>query len=93
VGEIGCALPGLPSLQLHPPAPSTGSGIASRHLHFDDCKKLGLDVELIEADPALQDLVLAVHHCFMHTLMNTNAFKIIENHLGHALMRTAKVMV
>ena len=35
----------------------------------------------------MQDLVLTVHHCYMHTLMNTAAFKIIENHLGNALVK------
>ncbi len=53
-----------------------------RHYHIDECKKMGLKIEPLEKDNELQDLVLTVHHCYMHTLMNTPAFKIIENHKG-----------
>jgi hypothetical protein len=59
----------------------------NRHLHLEDCRKMGLDVERIEDDQDLQDLVLTVHHCYMHALMNTPAFKIIENHLGTAFVK------
>lgn len=65
----------------------------NRHIHYDECLAIGLDVELIELDQELQDLVLTVHHCFMHTLMNTEAYKIIENHLGIALVKRQQVMV
>ena len=54
----------------------------SRHISAERCKKLGLKVEMLEDDQALQDAVLSVHHCFMHTLSNTDVFKIIENHNG-----------
>ncbi|WP_309605489.1 hypothetical protein, partial [Phenylobacterium sp.] len=40
-----------------------------------------------EGDKELQDLILTVHHCFMHTLSNTPAFKIIEDHRGRAHVR------
>jgi len=70
-----------------------GNKTHSRHLHYEECKKIGLLVELIEADPKLQDVVLAVHHCFMHTLMNTGAFKIIENQLGNALVKQQQQVV
>jgi hypothetical protein len=61
-----------------------------RHIHYEECLKLGLAVKLIEdavdpdgkKDGALQDLILTVHHCYMHTLMNTPIYKIIENHMG-----------
>ncbi|MBU6409209.1 MAG: S49 family peptidase [Verrucomicrobia bacterium] len=61
-----------------------------RHIHFDECLKIGLNVKLIEdkqdsfgrKDADFQDLILTVHHCYMHLLMNTPAFKVIENHLG-----------
>jgi hypothetical protein len=59
----------------------------SRHIHVDECDAMGLTVERLEADPALQDLVLTVHHCYMHSLMNTPAFKMIENHLGAAMVK------
>lgn len=58
-----------------------------RHLHLDKLKKAGLITEELEADSNLQDLVLTVHHCYMHTLMNTPALKIIENHNGVALIK------
>ncbi len=48
---------------------------------------MGLKVVEIESDQQLQDLVLTVHHCYMHALMNTGAIKIIENHLGARLIK------
>ena len=61
-----------------------------RHIHYEECLNIGLDVKSIEEavdangqkDTAFQDLILTVHHCYMHTMMNTPAYKIIENHLG-----------
>ena len=54
-----------------------------KHFHYDECLDIGLDVELLEGkDKKLQDLVLTVHHCYMHTLANTGALKLIENHVG-----------
>lgn len=44
-----------------------------------DCKKLGLKVIDIESDQTLQDLILTVHHCYMHTFANSPAIKITEN--------------
>ena len=43
------------------------------------------DVRL-EEDDELQDLVLTVHHSFMHTFANSAAVKIVENHMGGAMM-------
>ena len=68
----------------------------SRHIHFDELEKLGLDIKPIEHcanlygetdDSKFQDLVLTVHHCYMHTLMNSPAYKIVENHLGAAMIK------
>jgi ClpP class serine protease len=59
----------------------------SRHIHLAECRSIGLDVDRIEDDADLQDLVLTVHHCYMHVLMNTACFKIIENHLGTAFAK------
>lgn len=64
----------------------------NRHIHMEECKTIGLVIERIEDDPELQDLILTVHHCYMHALMNTPSFKIIENHLGTAFVK-AQVMV
>ncbi len=58
-----------------------------KHIHTDECKKIGLRIFEIEGDQKLQDLVLTVHHCYMHALMNTGAFKIIENHTGANLIK------
>lgn len=64
----------------------------SRHIHFDECKELGLIVSLVEDDQTFQDLLLTVHHCYMHSLMNTSSFKIIENHLGAAFVKQQRVV-
>lgn len=58
-----------------------------RHFQFKECKDMGLRVVALEKDEVFQDLVLTIHHCYMHTLANTVAFKIIENHDGKAIVR------
>jgi membrane-bound ClpP family serine protease len=58
-----------------------------RHFDTDDCESMGLVIKRLEADPEMQDLVLTVHHCYMNLLMNTAAYKIIENHNGVALVK------
>ena len=59
----------------------------SRHINIDQCKDIGLKISDLEDDQEFQDLVLTVHHCFMHTLANTPAIKIIENHYGATMAR------
>ena len=61
----------------------------NRHIHYKECMDIGLNVEMLEdsQDTKLQDLVLTIHHCFMHTLANTQAFKIIEDHRGRATIK------
>ncbi|MCY4396747.1 MAG: hypothetical protein OXC10_16600 [Rhodospirillaceae bacterium] len=61
----------------------------NRHIHYQECMDLGLNVEMLEnkKEKKLQDLVLTVHHCFMHTLANTASFKIIEDHRGRATIK------
>jgi ClpP class serine protease len=59
----------------------------SRHIPFDDCKKIGLTVRRLEDNQDLQDAMLAVHHAFYITLSNTPAAKIIENQMGHAFVK------
>lgn len=63
-----------------------GTKTHSRHLHLEDAEGLGLKVLRLEDDPDLQDLVLTVHHAYMHTFANTAAGKIIENHDGSAIL-------
>jgi len=58
------------------------------HFQFQACVDAGLIIERLEDDPKFQDLVLTIHHCYMHTLSNTNAFKVIENHRGRAMVRS-----
>lgn len=59
----------------------------ARHFHLQECRGMGLKVDRIEDDSDLQDLVLTVHHCYMHALMNGPSIKIIENHLGTAFVK------
>lgn len=59
----------------------------NKHIHADQLKNLGVAVEDLERDNDLQDAVLTVHHCFLHTTTNTPVIKIIENDQGRALVR------
>ena len=34
----------------------------------------------------LQDCVLTIHHTYMHTFSQSSAVKIVENHLGSAMI-------
>lgn len=64
-----------------------------RGIHRDSIIALGLTVERLEDDDKLQDAVLSVHHAFMHTFGMTPAVKIIENHIGRAMVRQAPMQV
>lgn len=58
----------------------------SRHLHMDKCTELGLKVCPMEKDNELQDLILSVHHSFIHTFgCNPLTQKIVESHEGKAM--------
>ena len=61
----------------------------SRHIHIDKCEALGLKIEHLEDDQELQEAVLTVHHCFMHSIGVSGASKIVENHLGAAFVKLA----
>lgn len=65
----------------------------NRHIPIAKCKEIGLRVKALEEDNTLQDLVLSVHHCYMFLMMNTPAFKIIENHNGAAFVKSQQVPV
>lgn len=56
----------------------------ARHIPLSKCEDIGLEIEKLEDDKTLQDLVLTVHHAYMHTFSMTHAIKITENHLGVA---------
>jgi hypothetical protein len=58
-----------------------------RQIGYQEARSIGLKIDLIEDHQEFQDLVLTVHHCFAHTLSNTQAFKIISNHRGAAFIK------
>ncbi len=64
----------------------------SRHISKDQCAQIGLSVIEMEADNDLQDLILTVHHAFMHTFGNSVCTKIVENHLGVAYIEQQQIM-
>ena len=66
-----------------------------RHIHAQECERLGLSIRHLEdkTDKKLQDLVLTVHHCYMHTMSNTGCFKIVENHMGRRYVKMIQVQV
>lgn len=59
----------------------------SRHIHIDKCETLGLVIEKLEDDQDLQEAVLTVHHCFMHSLTVSGAAKMVENQNGAAFIK------
>ena len=63
------------------------------HFQIEECRKAGLSIERLEDDQILQDLTLTIHHCYMHTLSNTPAFKIIENQLGRAMVKMQQIVM
>jgi hypothetical protein len=63
------------------------------HIQYDQCNDIGLSVSKLEDDQKLQDLVLTIHHCYMHSFSNTGAFKIIENHLGRAMVKMQQMQI
>ncbi|MHC4122903.1 MAG: SDH family Clp fold serine proteinase [Planctomycetota bacterium] len=59
-----------------------------RHINVESCEKMGLNImRLEEMEEKTQDLILTVHHAYMHTLSSSNAIKIIENHKGIAMVK------
>jgi hypothetical protein len=60
----------------------------SRHIHCEEARSMGLNVLTLEGDfdDEFQDLVLTIHHCFMHTFTQSASVKIIENHKGQRMV-------
>lgn len=56
----------------------------ARHIPMEECERIGLKVIRLEDNDELQDLVLTVHHCYMHAFSQSPAAKIVENHEGKA---------
>jgi membrane-bound ClpP family serine protease len=63
----------------------------ARHINIDECKEIGLKISNLESDPTLQDLVLTVHHTYIHTLTGSLAYKIVENHDEKAMLLMARM--
>ena len=59
----------------------------NRHLHISQLKELGVKVTQLEDDHELQDILLTVHHCYMHSLSGSNLLKAVENHTGQGILR------
>ena len=62
----------------------------ARHIHADEALGFGLKITMLETDKRLQDTVLTVHHAYMHTFASSQAVKIVENHLGSAIVSVAR---
>lgn len=60
----------------------------SRHIHMEEAIGIGLNIKSLEQDydQEFQDLVLTIHHSYMHTFAHSTATKIIENHMGNAIV-------
>jgi hypothetical protein len=52
-----------------------------------------LNIVELEADQALQDVVLSIYHATAHTFVSTGVVKIIENHLGKAYLDVVQVQM
>ena len=52
----------------------------SRHISLAEAELIGLKICPLEKEQDIQDLVLTIHHTYMHTFNNTNSIKIVENH-------------
>ena len=53
-----------------------------RHINKEKCKAAGLNITDLEADQAIQDLVLGIHHCCMILGERSTVVKIVENNIG-----------
>ncbi len=64
----------------------------SRHIGLKEAQDIGLKIKPLEDDQELQDIVLTIHHVYMHTLNSTLDIKIVENHMniGQALSISSK---
>lgn len=65
----------------------------ARHISLSRAREIGLKVSALEDNDELQDAVLSVHHACMLTLDGTPSIKIIENHLGVAVIKMSAIEV
>lgn len=64
--------------------------IHARHIDLEKAVSCGLKIKRLEDDNELQDAVLTVHHCYMHTFANSQAVKITENQMGNAVVNVSR---
>lgn len=57
-------------------------GLHSLGIDREAARAQELVIEDLEADPAVQDAVLSVHHATMHTMGMNPVIKLVENHIG-----------
>lgn len=62
-----------------------------RHISMEECKAAGVEIIEMEQDQTLQDLILSVHHAFIHTLTRSAAVKIVQNQKGVAFVDAFQV--
>ena len=62
-----------------------------RHIGLHEAQDIGLKISQLEDDNDLQDIVLTIHHTYMHTLNSTLAIKIIENQNGIGQIQSLQV--
>lgn len=65
----------------------------SRAVTLHKAQEIGLKVEPLEADQAMQDAVLSIFHATTHIFVQTGAGKIIENHLGRAFITMSEAVL
>lgn len=65
----------------------------SRQFSISQCKSFGLNVSDLEADDALQDLFLSLHHCYMIYFDKSTAFKAVENQIGARYLRVNNLVM
>ncbi|HUW71304.1 MAG TPA: serine protease [bacterium] len=53
-----------------------------RSIGYDEARKHGLKIKLLEDDQKLQELVLSLFHATVATFQKTTCVKIVENHMG-----------
>lgn len=61
----------------------------ARHLTADQAHAFGLVIKSLKSDfdDSFQDTVLTIHHhAYMHTFSHSPSIKIVENHLGNAIV-------
>lgn len=59
----------------------------TRHINLNRCREIGLNIVQMESDDKLQDLILTVHHCYIHAMDSGRAAKVVENDRGIAHVR------